>query len=64
MRRVKGVKIKFSFWAHGILAIAAFAIFLYVVTSLIGRSDIGIPLFLISVFIVITYILLHFLKYL
>lgn len=53
---------KFSFWAYGILAVAAFALFLYTITSLSGRSDVGIPLFGIAVFIVVAFIFYMFAK--
>jgi len=53
---------KFSFWAYGILAIAAFAMLLYTTTSLSGRSDIGNPLLGISVFIVAAFVIYMFAK--
>ncbi|MGF3572208.1 MAG: hypothetical protein ACQXXG_02125 [Candidatus Bathyarchaeia archaeon] len=53
---------KFSFWAYGILAIAAFAMLLYTTTSLSGHSDIGNPLLSISVFIVVAFVIYMFAK--
>jgi VIT1/CCC1 family predicted Fe2+/Mn2+ transporter len=53
---------KFSFWAYGILAIAAFAMLLYTTTSLSERSDIGNPLLGISVFIVAAFVIYMFAK--
>ena len=53
---------KFSFWAYGILAVAAFALFLYVVTSLSGYERVGLPLFQIAVFIIVAFVLYMFAK--
>jgi len=53
---------KFSFWAYGILAVAAFAMFLYVITSLSGYENIGLPLLWITVFIVVAFIVYMFAK--
>mgnify|MGYP000483425331 CR=1 FL=1 len=53
---------KFSFWAYGILAIAAFALFLYVGSCLAGRPDIGNPLLTLASFIVIAFIVYMFVK--
>jgi len=53
---------KFSFWAYGILAIAAFAMFLYVTTSLAGREDVGNPLLQIAVLIVVAFLIYMFIK--
>ena len=53
---------KFSFWAYGILAIAAFAMFLYVTASVGGREDIGKPLMQVATFIVIAFVLYMFAK--
>jgi VIT1/CCC1 family predicted Fe2+/Mn2+ transporter len=53
---------KFSFWAYGILAIAAFAMLLYTTTSLSGRPDIGSPLLNIAGFIVVAFIVYMFAK--
>ena len=53
---------KFSFWACGILAIAAFSMFLYVSTSLVGREDVGNPLLQISVFIIGSFLIYMFIK--
>ena len=53
---------KFSFWAYGILAIAAFAMLLYVTTSLAGRTDIGSPLLQMAILIVVAFVLYMFAK--
>ena len=53
---------RFSFWAYGILAIAAFAMFLYATTSIGGYSEVGNPLLGIAVFIVIAFIFYMFAK--
>jgi len=54
--------ISFKFWAWGILAIAALALFLYVFVNLGGRPDIGWPLLGIAVFIVVAFIVYMFAK--
>jgi hypothetical protein len=53
---------KFSFWAYGILAVAAFAMFLYTTTSLAGRADVGGPLLNVAILIVVTFIIYMFAK--
>ena len=53
---------KFSFWAYGILAVAAFALFLYVGSCFAGRPGIGIPLLALACFIVIAFIVYMFVK--
>jgi len=60
--RVKWLVTKFSFWAYGILAIAAFAMFLYVTTSIGGYPQVGYPLLGIAIFIVVMFILYMFVK--
>jgi hypothetical protein len=54
--------VSFKFWAYGILAIAALAMFLYVSTSLAGRADIGQPLLLIAAFIIVAFVIYMFAK--
>jgi len=53
---------KFSFWAYGILAIAAFAMLLYTITSIGGHPEVGNPLLGIAVLIIVTFILYMFAK--
>ena len=53
---------KFSFWAYGILAIAAFCIFLYVSSTIAGLPDLGTPLLGIAQFIVVTFVVYMFAK--
>lgn len=53
---------KFSFSAFGILAVACFAMLLYVTTSLSGRVDVGAPLLTIAGTIVVAFILYMFVK--
>jgi len=53
---------KFSFWAYGILAIAAFAMFLYTITSIGGYPEVGNPLLGIAVLIIVAFILYMFAK--
>lgn len=53
---------KFSFWAYGILSIAALSMFLYVVTSVGGYPQVGFPLLGITVFIVIMFVFYMFAK--
>jgi hypothetical protein len=57
-----GIELEFFFRAYGILAIAAFAMFLYAYMNLIGRPDIGDPLLGIARFIVITFFIYMFAK--
>ena len=56
------MRTKFSFWAYGILAVAAFAMFLYVATSIGGYPEVGSPLLGITVFIIAMFILYMFAK--
>jgi len=56
------VRTRFSFWAYGILAVAAFAMFLYVITSLSGFENIGLPLLWLAVLIVVSFIFYMFAK--
>lgn len=56
------MSLKFSFWAYGILAVATFAMFLYVTTSIGGYSDVGTPLLGITQFIVIAFVAYMFAK--
>ena len=53
---------KFSFWAYGILAIAAFGMLLYVLTSMSGKPEIGSPLLNLSTFIIVMFIIYMFVK--
>lgn len=53
---------KFSFWAYGILAVAAFAMLLYATTSISGYPEVGNPLLGIAVLIVVAFILYMFAK--
>jgi hypothetical protein len=57
-----GINLEFFFRAYGILAIAAFAMFLYAYMNLIGRPDIGDPLLGIVYFIVIAFFIYMFAK--
>ena len=53
---------KFNFFAYGILAVAAFAMFLYVTAGMAGQASIGQPLLSIAVVIVVLFILYMFAK--
>jgi hypothetical protein len=53
---------KFSFWAYGILAIAALALVLYTSSSLGGHPDIGGPLLNLAELIVGAFIVYMFVK--
>lgn len=53
---------RFSFWAYGILAVAAFAMLLYSVTTIGGHPEVGSPLLDIAVFIVVAFVLYMFVK--
>lgn len=53
---------KFSFWAYGILAIAALSLVLYTSSSLGGRIDIGAPLLNLAGLIVGAFIIYMFVK--
>lgn len=53
---------KFRFWAYGILAVAAFALFLYATTSIGGYPEVGVPLLDIAVFIIGSFIFYMFVK--
>ena len=53
---------RFSFWAYGILAVAAFAMLLYSVTTISGHPEVGTPLLGIAVFIVVAFVLYMFVK--
>jgi hypothetical protein len=55
-------KISFSFFAYGILAIAALGMVLYTMTSMVGQASAGEPLLTIAVVIVVTFILYMFAK--
>ena len=48
--------VKFSFWAYGILAIAALAMFLYATTSVGGYPEVGEPLLNLAYLIVVAFI--------
>ena len=52
----------FKFSAYGILAIAAFAMALYVSTAVGGHSDIGVPLLDIAIFIIVAFVVYMFAK--
>jgi hypothetical protein len=53
---------KFSFWAYGILAIAALALVLYTSSSLGGHPDTGVPLLNLAELIVGAFIVYMFAK--
>jgi hypothetical protein len=53
---------RFSFWAYGILAIAALALVLYTSSSLGGHPDIGMPLLNLAGIIVGAFIIYMFAK--
>jgi hypothetical protein len=53
---------RFSFWAYGILAIAALALVLYTSSSMAGYPDIGGPLLSLSELIVGAFIIYMFAK--
>ena len=53
---------KFSFWAYGVLAVAAFAMLLYATTSIGGYPEVGNPLLNLAVFIVVAFVLYMFAK--
>jgi len=53
---------RFNFWAYGILAVAAFALFLYYASEMANRPDVGDPLLSISSFIIIAFIVYMFVK--
>lgn len=53
---------KFSFWAYGILAVAAFAMLLYAATSLSGHPEVGDPLLRIAMLIIGAFIFYMFAK--
>lgn len=53
---------KFSFWAYGILAIAALSLVLYTSSSLGGHPDVGRPLLSLAGVIVGAFIVYMFLK--
>jgi hypothetical protein len=53
---------KFSFWAYGILAIAALALILYTSASIGGYSNVGAPLLNLAELIVGAFIIYMFLK--
>jgi hypothetical protein len=54
--------VKFSFWAYGILAIAALTLVLYVATSESGLTSVSNNLWDLTVFIVIAFIVYMFIK--
>ncbi len=53
---------KFSFWAYGILAIAALALVLYVAATQAGLKEVGQNLWFLAVFIVVAFIAYMFTK--
>jgi len=53
---------KFSFWAYGILAIAALALVLYTSSSVGGHPDVGGPLLNLAGIIVGAFIVYMFAK--
>jgi hypothetical protein len=56
------MSVSFKFWASGLLAIAALAMVFYVLTSLAGHSDVGQPLLMIAMIIIVTFIIYMFAK--
>jgi len=54
--------VKFSFWAYGILAIAALALVLYAFLGISGFMELAKPLLNIAIFIVIAFIIYMFAK--
>ena len=54
--------VKFSFWAYGILAIAALALVLYVYASEIGQAQVSENLWYLVVLIVVAFIVYMFVK--
>lgn len=54
--------VKFSFWAYGILAIAALTLVLYVITSQSGLTEVSTNLWDLVVLIVVAFILYMFIK--
>jgi hypothetical protein len=54
--------VKFSFWAYGILAIAALALILYVFASQIGLQDVSTNLYNLALLIVVAFIFYMFVK--
>lgn len=54
--------VKFSFWAYGILAIAALALILYVFASQTGLQDVSTNLYNLVLLIVVSFILYMFIK--
>jgi len=59
---VKMAKIGFSFFAYGILAIAALGMVLYTTSSMAGQPNAGEPVLQIAVVIVVAFILYMFAK--
>ena len=56
------MKTKFSFWAYGILAIAAFSILMYATSSIAGYPEVGIPLLGMAQLIVLAFVVYMFTK--
>lgn len=57
-----GLEILFKFFSYGIIALAALALVLYVITGIQNRFDIANPLLNLATFIAVSFIIYMFLK--
>jgi len=62
IRRIGAVMVKFSFWAYGILAVAALALVLYFVASQSGLQEVSQNLWFLVVLIIVSWIVYMFVK--